>query len=143
VVIGGDGPGVLPPETERVVTSGPMAGRLEGEPEKTLQDARFVIGDYITCAILAPNADGEVVGPPLPVMGGRMRAFGGPSPRENGFGGRGGGFGGAGPRGGMRGGAGFRGMAEGVPSGEWRRGERIPEPARGGYGRGPPRRGPY
>ncbi|KAA8567552.1 hypothetical protein EYC84_008027 [Monilinia fructicola] len=135
VVIGDGGPGILPDEEESAIVSGGiMAGELMGEPEKTLQDARFVIGDYVSCAILPPMADGGVAPPPSgPSRGG----FGGRGmgPRENGFGGgyrgrgssRGGGFGqGIGP------GLG----AGGVPSGEWRRGERIPDGPSGGRGRG-------
>ncbi len=148
VVVGGDGPGILPTEEEaNLVTSGPMAGELNGEPDKTLQDARFVIGDYISCAIFPPLANGSVAPPPIAGMrpgaagGGRgMNDYGsgrGSSmrgPRENGYGGfRGGG----GPRGGPP----FNGGRLGgdLPSGEWRRGERIPDGpggGRGGYGRG-------
>ena len=119
-----------------------MAGALGGEPERTLQDARFVIGDYVSCAILPPLDNGNVApppgGPPVRGFAGERRGglsgdfgsrgggFGGP--RENGFGFRG--------RGGPRGGGGFgQGM---VPAGEWRRGERVPEGPSGGFrgGRG-------
>ncbi|KAE8151725.1 Sin3 associated polypeptide p18-domain-containing protein [Aspergillus avenaceus] len=105
--------------------SGPL--RLQGnDADKTLQDMRFVIGDYVDCAILPPLEDGSVA-PPITTgrgsigstVGGGMRAF-----RDNGFGGRPG-----------RG----RGGERGIPPGDWRRGERLPE----GGGRG--RRGwaPY
>lgn len=118
-----------------------MVGPLEGEPEKTLQGARFVIGDFIDCCILPPGRDGSVAGPP-PVRGrgavadAPIRASG----RENGYGGGGGG----GYRGRGRGGFGAPegrlggGGAGGLPSGEWRRGERLPDGGRGGYrgGRG-------
>ncbi|EHK99120.1 hypothetical protein M7I_4952 [Glarea lozoyensis 74030] len=152
IVIGDGGPGILPDEEEsEIVAGGPVAGALGGEPEKTLQDARFVIGDYVSCAILPPLENGSVApppgGPPTRGFGGERRGgmsgdfaprggFGGP--RENGFGFRG--------RGAPRGGGFGQGM---VPSGEWRRGERVPEgPAGsgggfrggrgygGGYGRG-------
>ncbi|KAB8074230.1 Sin3 associated polypeptide p18-domain-containing protein [Aspergillus leporis] len=112
-------------------SAGPRTGplRLQGnDADKSLQDMRFVIGDYVDCAILPPLEDGSVA-PPLttgrgPIgttVGGGMRAF-----RDNGFGGRPG-------RGGGRGGD------RGIPTGDWRRGERLPE----GGGRG--RRGwaPY
>jgi histone deacetylase complex subunit SAP18 len=138
VIIGDGGPGILPDEDEAaIVAGGHMAGNLGGEPEKTLQDAKFVIGDYITCAILPALANGAVAPPPA------RGAFGGPSrgdfggggrmvpggPRENGFGFRG--------RGAARGGGGFgQGIGAGVPSGEWRRGERVPEGPSGGRGRG-------
>ncbi|TVY93110.1 Histone deacetylase complex subunit, partial [Lachnellula willkommii] len=48
IVIGDGGPGILPDEEEAgIVAGGPVAGPLGGEPDKTLQDARFVIGDYV------------------------------------------------------------------------------------------------
>lgn len=96
--------------------SGPL--RFQGsEADKALQDARFIVGDYVECAILPPLEDGSVA-PPLrggsgpSQAGGGMRAF-----RDNGFGrpGRGG------PRGGDRGGP------PALPPGDWKRGERLPE----------------
>jgi len=149
VIIGDGGPGILPdPDEAVIVAGGMMAGELGGEPEKTLQDARFVIGDYVSCAILPPAANGGVAPPPVPSgpirgagfgVGRGMNDFGGGrgmgGPRENGFGG---GFRGrGGPRGGSFGGQGIG--AGGVPTGEWRRGERVPEggpPGGGGRGRG-------
>ncbi|KAL4891585.1 Sin3 associated polypeptide p18-domain-containing protein [Aspergillus ambiguus] len=104
---------------------GPL--RMQGaDAEKTLQEARFVIGDYIDCAILPPLEDGSVA-PPLTVgrgaissnVGGGMRAF-----RDAGaFGGR--------SRGGRGGGP---GGDRAIPPGDWRRGERLPD---GGPGSGP------
>ena len=146
VVVGGDGPGILPTEEEaNVVATGPMAGALNGEPDKSLQDARFVIGDYISCAIFAPLANGSVAPPPTTGSAGRagrvMNEFGGGrggvlgGPRENGFGGfrvRGSGRGGGPSNWGRQ-------DDGGLPSGEWRRGERVPDGpggGRGGYGRG-------
>ncbi|KAI9838044.1 MAG: hypothetical protein M1819_006198 [Sarea resinae] len=161
-------------EEARIVAAGPMAGALGGDPEVTLQEARFVIGDYISCAICPPLADGSVAPPPpaasaagppprmggYPIGGGGggggprgMGDFGGGrggvlgGPRENGFGGfrvrgRGGGGGPGGFGGGDRGGPGIGGGGGGgggVPSGEWRRGERVPDGPSGGgrgYGRG-------
>ncbi|KAL2220525.1 Sin3 associated polypeptide p18-domain-containing protein [Thermoascus aurantiacus ATCC 26904] len=115
---------------------GPRGGfRVQGDDaDRTLQDVRFVIGDYVDCAIQPPLEDGSVA-PPLSgrgsVIGGPgMRAFGGP--RENGYG--------RSSRGGPRGGNG----GGGVPPGDWRRGERVPDGGgRSGYGGG--RRGsrPY
>ena len=107
---------------------------LEGDAHKTLADARFVIGDYVACAIFPPGPDGRV--PPMPA--GRATrdpyaALRGP-PRENGFGGgyggRNGGFGG--PRGGYGGGRGPMGAAP--PPGDWRRGERPSAYGGGGGG---------
>ncbi|KAL4745396.1 hypothetical protein BDW72DRAFT_211468 [Aspergillus terricola var. indicus] len=109
--------------------SGPRGPfRLQGyDAEKTLQEARFVIGDYIDCAILPPLEDGSVApairGERGPNVGGGMRAF-----RDNGFGGG-------------RGGRGGRSSGDrGIPPGDWRRGERVPDSGRG-YGGGPGRRG--
>ena len=142
-MIGGED-GLLPNEEEsKVVGEGVMAGRLGEEPGKTLQEARFVIGDFVDCAVLGPGVDGGLA----PALGGRGGGFGGRGggggggefARGRGFGGgweNGGGFRGRGG-GGMRGGSfgGGRLGDGGVPAGEWRRGERVPE-GRGGYGRG-------
>lgn len=104
---------------------------LQGEDaDRMLQDLRFVIGDYVDCAVFPPLPDGSVAPVSSRVnatsssaLGGGMRAFGGgPLSRDGGFGRQRGGYGGAG-RGGN------------LPSGEWRRGERIPEGSRGGYNR--------
>ncbi len=126
----------MPSEEEsKVVTSGVMAGPLGEDAEKTLQEARFVIGNFISCAVFAPLADGGVA----PSGVGRGGRGGAESGRGRGFGGGwengGGGFRG---RGVMRGPGGFNGGRVGdggVPQGEWRRGERVPE-GRGGYARG-------
>lgn len=140
VIIGEGGPGILPDEEEAaIVRGGQMAGPLGGEPDKTLQDARFVIGDYVSCAVMLPMDNGGVAPPPSgPARGGfggrGGMEFGGRGggmgPRENGFGG---GFRG---RGGPRGGAGGNFGQGFVPAGEWRRGERVPEGPSGGRGRG-------
>lgn len=109
-------------EEEDAAAAPPRGLRLQGnDTERTLQDARFVIGDYVDCAILPPLEDGSVAPPIISgrgavggpgSIGGGMRAF-----RENGFG-----FG--------RGGRG-RG-SERIPAGDWKRGERLPD----GSGRG-------
>ncbi|KAI9880238.1 MAG: hypothetical protein M1830_004582 [Pleopsidium flavum] len=150
VVVGGGGPGILPTEEEaNVVTTGPMAGELGGEPDKTLQDARFVIGDYVSCAIFPPLANGSVAPAPAPGIGGRPGGGGGRGINDFG-GGRGGvlggprenGFGGFRVRGSARGAGAFGSNGilgdGGLPSGEWRRGERVPDGPGGGrgYGRG-------
>ena len=85
---------------------------LDGEDaDKTLEDVRFVIGDFVDVAVFPPLGDGSVVG--------RAAVGGGGRGRENGFGG-GRGRGGGGPP---------------LPSGEWRRGERqFEERYRGGGG---------
>ena len=146
------GEGLFPDEEEaQIVAGGVMAGQLGGEPEKALQDARFVIGDFVACAVLPPLANGSVA-PPVGgaprggggAYGGRMEyggrggmgmVMGMGGPRENGYGGAYRGRGG--PRGGYGGGMGIG--AGGVPNGEWRRGERVPEGPSGrgrGYGVG-------
>lgn len=87
---------VSPEEEGHTNGNGDAAGgyNLDGEDaEKTLADARFVIGDFVDCAVFPPLSDGSVV----PRTGIGMR--GGGPPRENGFRG---GFGGG--RGGRRGG---------------------------------------
>ena len=70
---------------------------------KTLEESRFIVGDFVDCAIFPPLGDGSVA----------------PARRENGYR--------------PRGGYGGRDFNSNVPSGEWRRGERLPEQ---GYGRG-------
>jgi histone deacetylase complex subunit SAP18 len=99
-----------------------MGDRSPLEPslgDSTLEDARYVIGDYVSCAILPPLPDGSVA----PEYAARRERPGPVPPR-----------GGGGP-GGFRGDSGFgRGDARGrrrgfgdVPSGDWRRGERLPD----------------
>ncbi|KAK7517462.1 Sin3 associated polypeptide p18-domain-containing protein [Phyllosticta citriasiana] len=151
VIIGGGGPGVEEDDVELPTSRAAAAAaldRLEGDADKTLADARFVIGDYVSCCILPPGPDGSVATGPPPVPASRgygpppSRDYGGRGPggRENGFGDRygGGGYGRRGPGPRYDGGR----MGGGVPIGEWRRGE-IPrgEPAPYGRGRGRPR--PY
>lgn len=131
------------------------ADAAEDDANKTLQDARFLIGDYVSCTILPPLANGAVApvpsgqgsaprggygGPPRNGTGGPRDEFRGARdgygpPRENGFGG--GGYGGrGGGRGGYGGGGGGDlGRGPNVPLGEWRRGEQLPQNGRGGYGR--------
>lgn len=145
MVVGGDGPGILPMEEEKEVLgegAGVMKGELGGEPDKTLRDVRFVVGDWVDCAVLEASGDGRVA--PVPSRRGDYSGGGGRGGyagggRENGFGGGyGRGRGGGGPRGVY--GAGLaegRLGGEGVPTGEWRRGESLPDGrGYGGYGRG-------
>jgi histone deacetylase complex subunit SAP18 len=119
--------------------SGPL--RFQGaEADKPLHDERFIVGDYIECAILAPLEDGSVAPPlngasgPIPGPrvggggGGGMRAF-----RENGYSGYPRGPGRGPDRGGPRGGD--RGPPN-MPYGDWNRGERLPDGARRGGGGG-------
>lgn len=121
VVLGAGGPGV---EGDGVSTS-----NMSGEADRTLQDAKFVIGDYVCCAIMPPQADGQVAAPPPPTASRAYGPGGGAGPRENGYGG--GRFGGRGPP---------RDFGGGVPSGPWVRGDVPGGPdgprGGGGYGRG-------
>ncbi|KAJ5849078.1 hypothetical protein N7534_007767 [Penicillium rubens] len=109
---------------------GPL--RFQGsEADRPLQDARFIVGDYIECAILPPLEDGSVApalnGASGPIMGprggggGGMRAF-----RDNGY-----------PRGPGRGPRGGGGGPPHMPRGDWHRGERLPEGGRGRRGWAP------
>lgn len=129
-------------------------GGGEGDDaDKTLADARFVIGDYIAAAIYPPSAavsreegrsqrssEADYGGRQVGYEGRQTERYGysiggeyrgrggarGPPARENGYGpGRGGGGWGYGS-GGRAG-----GFGPPLPSGDWRRGERPP-----GYGRG-------
>ncbi|KAF7557356.1 hypothetical protein G7046_g6053 [Stylonectria norvegica] len=132
VIIGGEGPGV-----EGLVDAN-LEGRLRSEKDKTLSEARFVVGDYVSCAVLPSLPDGSVAPEPIPQRqspsnpregrGGNRGSFQG---RENGSG-RGGSWGGRGVwRDGPAGGN--------FPMGDWRRGERVPE-GPGGRVRGRGRR---
>jgi histone deacetylase complex subunit SAP18 len=123
VVIGDDGLG--------------QNGVIGGEADKTLGDARFVIGDYISCAYYSAAEASRAHSPPRgPVRepggfgGGRGYAREPMGPRDDfGFGGRGG-------RGGRGGGFGRGMMGAAVPAGAWSRGERVPEGPRGRRGGG-------
>ncbi|KAJ4355017.1 hypothetical protein N0V95_003288 [Ascochyta clinopodiicola] len=110
--------------------------QLNGDPDKTLIDAKFLIGDYVTCAILPPLPDGSVPAAPPPISGpgrGPPGAYGGRGDYGFGRGGRGGGGGGG--RYDDRRPFEDRRHSGSVPSGEWRRGEAPPE-RESGYGRG-------
>ncbi|TGJ79789.1 hypothetical protein E0Z10_g8979 [Xylaria hypoxylon] len=131
VVIGDGGPGLDP---ENVDTEQTLD---DTDPDKTLADARFVVGDYISCAILPPLPDGSVAPASSARMGrgtgaGESRLAVGSAPNEpsrdrdvpflrhghaRGGVGKGGyeHFNARGPRSG------------GVPAGEWRRGEKLPD----------------
>ncbi|PFH60416.1 hypothetical protein XA68_11004 [Ophiocordyceps unilateralis] len=116
IVIGQGGPGA---ETSDVSGG---ASRADHDFDKTLNDARFVVGDIVSCAILPPLSDGSVA-PAFSARRDSGRGLGGGyTARENGLGG------GRGARVGWREG----GAGRGVPSGEWRRGETLPDlpPAR-------------
>ena len=111
-------------------TNGTGAAAFEGDSEKTLQEARFIIGDYVSCVILPPQSDGSVAPTPMPPPVPSRGGYGGPPrggypPREDGYS-----FRGRGPRADFGGG----GRGPNVPPGEWRRGERLPDRGYGGGG---------
>ncbi|CAJ2506844.1 Uu.00g080300.m01.CDS01 [Anthostomella pinea] len=139
VIIGDGGRGLDPDDLDAE-----RSLETETDGSKTLSEARFVVGDYISCAILPPLPDGSVAPPSSARMGrgagaSEPRAAVGRTPsgpgraidrererereRENGFGRPG--------RGRERGRGGFDdfvgGRAGRVPMGEWRRGERLPD----------------
>ncbi|KAL1954085.1 hypothetical protein VTO42DRAFT_1773 [Malbranchea cinnamomea] len=113
--------------TTTIGRSSSSSFRLHGDDaDKTLQDLRFVIGDYVDCAILPPLSDGSVA-PPLTgrsgAMGGGMRAFGnGPYARDRDRLRSGAAGGGAG-----RSGGGGPMITREIPPGGWKRGERLPD----------------
>lgn len=186
IVIGYGGPGATihgpttvegEDEREKIPAAGSGSDAADDDggaaANKTLEDAKFVVGDYISCAILPPLEDTGAVAPAAGARTGRGSGVGeaparGPvisplagPPRADGSrasfsaggpwgggGGRGRGFGGG--RGGGRG-ARYGGDIDprerdrerdrdrdfGYPSGEWRRGERLPDvPRNRGRGRG-------
>ncbi|KAK0623341.1 Sin3 associated polypeptide p18-domain-containing protein [Immersiella caudata] len=95
-----------------------------GDGGKTLDEARYIVGDYLSCAVLPPNeATGDVV-PASATRGGRVgagRGGGGTfrNERRDSWGRGRGEF------------DGVRHGGRGFPEGEWRRGERLPEVERG------------
>ncbi|KAH8668314.1 Sin3 associated polypeptide p18-domain-containing protein [Xylariales sp. PMI_506] len=158
IVLGDGGPGLDPADAEVPKTlhddaTTPASLDGGGDAEKSLMSARFVVGDYVSVAILPPLSDGSIAPPgsartgrgagageagsavgrnPPPLLGrDRMENGHGRGPRHESRGGRRGA--------GAGGGAGSDGFSRngGVPMGEWRRGERLPDgPAhyRGGRG---------
>ena len=146
VVIGDGGPGISTDGDDDAggetqdgrLRLGATAGS-DAESATSLADARFVVGDYLSCAILPPSSADGSVQPASAARAGRGYGQGqarsavdlGPPPMSR--------VGGRdawsatmyGPRGG--GGASFRAP----PVGEWRRGEKLPEgpPGRGRGGR--------
>lgn len=101
-----------------------LSGGDDPEGKKTLDEIRFVTGDWVDVAVYPEGGRG------FAGRGGRengMGAPGGQGIRMRGLAerGRGGGFGGT------------------VPSGEWRRGEKVEEGVAGGGRREPPGGGGY
>lgn len=147
VVIGDGGPGISTEgDDDNDAGAGAEDGRLRlgatagsaAESAKSLADARFVVGDYLSCAILPPSAADGSVQPASAARAGRGYGAGqarsavdlGPPSMSRGGGRDGWSATTYGPRGGGVGG-GFRAP----PVGEWRRGEKLPE-GPSGRGRG-------
>ncbi|KAL2110008.1 hypothetical protein VUR80DRAFT_1699 [Thermomyces stellatus] len=95
VVIGGD------PDEEGIGAAG------TNDDDRTLADAKFVVGDFVSCVVLPPLEDGSVA----PVSFAKREKH---PVRENG---RLGGSAGPGPS---------FGVSAPFPAGDWRRGERVP-----------------
>ncbi|KAI8966224.1 Sin3 associated polypeptide p18-domain-containing protein [Daldinia sp. FL1419] len=133
VIVGNGGRGLDPDDPEAEKT-------IECEGDKTLKESRFVVGDFISCAILPPLPDGSVAPVSSARVGrgpGEPRAAAGRTPSGS-FGRREQENGNDRPgrlRNNGRGYDGF-GSRSNIPSGEWRRGERLPEPPPAGRGRG-------
>lgn len=110
VVVGKDGPGVEVPDRHG------KPGTVEDDGNTRLSDAKFVVGDYVSVAILQPMADGSVASASI-----AFRDAGGAAARGRGRGsGRGGGGGQGNWRGSSHESSGY------FPSGDWRRGQHVP-----------------
>ncbi|ETS76046.1 hypothetical protein PFICI_12990 [Pestalotiopsis fici W106-1] len=148
IVIGDGEPGLEAEDTSSLHRDLGEADGLRGSVDggeglKTLAEARFVVGDYISLAILPPLEDGSIAPPSAARMGrgagaGEAGTVVGRAPghlgrdrfhdsggRRGGRAGRSDGFG-WGSRGGA-GGSASAGGSFGVPRGEWRRGEQLPD----------------
>jgi histone deacetylase complex subunit SAP18 len=145
VVIGDGGPGISTDgddiggeADDGRLRLGATAGSA-AESAKSLADVRFVVGDYLSCAILPPSSADGSVQPASAARAGRGYGAGqarsavdlGPPPMSRGGGRDVWSAATYGPRGG--GGGSFRAP----PVGEWRRGEKLPQgpPGRGRGGR--------
>ncbi|KAK4115378.1 hypothetical protein N656DRAFT_748541 [Canariomyces notabilis] len=147
IVLGGGGPGAGPDE-------GVPEGSVD-DGDRTLADGRFMTGDFISCAILPPD---ELTGDVMPASSARIGRGAGvgeakgdmgsapPPPQRSMDYGPSSGFRGRAFRGNSRGygrGGGYYGRDEpsgrgnGLPEGEWRRGDRLPDlpQERGRWGR--------
>ncbi len=144
LVIGAGGPGIPDPDE-----ASPDDSVESNDAFKTLSDVKFVIGDYISVAILPSDSATGAVAAPGDARTGRGAGIGEarssmgvmPPPQRD-----------TGPPGYGRGRGSFRGAPRGrgpgprgwgdrdaiLPEGEWRRGERLPESPMG-RGRGRPR----
>ncbi|KAI4592603.1 hypothetical protein KJ359_011054 [Pestalotiopsis sp. 9143b] len=152
IVIGDDEPGAdadgsssvlaRKDNTDNTQANGLRGGAVRSDGLKTLADARFVVGDYISLAILPVLEDGSIAPPSAARMGrgagaGEAGTVVGRAPglvgreRLHDFGGRRGGRGGRADAFGWGGrGGGGGGGGSGVPTGEWRRGEQLPDVSR-------------
>ncbi len=125
VVMGSGGPGVDDAEDDDV--DGAKTGG-EDAAEKTLAEAKYVVGDFISCAILPPLAGGTVAPASLARTGrgagvgeGRVSAIAPGARRDNDPEGK------RRPWGRIGVGRGGTGPLAPVPKGEWRRGEKLPD----------------
>ncbi|PKS10167.1 hypothetical protein jhhlp_001917 [Lomentospora prolificans] len=110
VVVGDFGPGDAPDDQALAK----LRNDADRDGRKTLGQARFVVGDCVSCAILPPLEDGSVA-PGVPTRReSKPSAWDAGRPGRDIRGGGGGGFGGA----------------PSFPTGEWRRGERLPNAPR-------------
>ena len=116
VVIGAGGPGAELDEADEAAE--------RRESAKTLSDAKFVVGDYLSCAVLPPLSDGSVSPASAAKRDPAPSARDGRGGRRGDYPSRDGGFGRGGGRAGRQGRR--DGSAERIPPGEWRRGERLP-----------------
>lgn len=116
---------------------GGLGSTTEDESNVMLQDTKFVIGDYVSVSILPPGIDGEVAEAPAfrgPILKMESRLSNGIDVDFSGFGEKSLGSRRRRRGGRNRGGNTFSGTNT-IPLGEWRRGERIPDPPKSVGGR--------
>ncbi|KAI1384693.1 Sin3 associated polypeptide p18-domain-containing protein [Hypoxylon trugodes] len=146
VVIGGGsggngnrGRGLDPEDPEAEGGEDPDAAGVDNDGDKTLGESRFVVGDYISCAVLHPLPDGSVAPASSartgPSTNPREPRYSAGRPPSGSFGSREHENGHVRPGRSRNSGRGFDGFGN-IPMGEWRRGERLPDPPAMGRGRG-------
>jgi len=118
IIIGEGGPGAGSSDEGNFDVS----MRDGGAKDRTLADWRFVVGDYISCAVLPPLADGSVAPTSSARRGSISSGRDGHNSFRGGYPGREDGFGRSNGRQGRAG-----GRDGGLPTGEWRRGEKLPD----------------
>lgn len=118
VVVGKDGSSIDAPRDKHGRPS-----TLTDDGRVKLSDASFVVGDYVSVAILQPLADGAVA--PASMAYRNAWAASGTSTGGRGQGSRGRGGGGSGGRGGVWRGSNHESSGY-FPAGDWRRGQHVP-----------------